>query len=727
MRDFVIERVSQVYQLWQHFGPQWLAYRVGYAARLRTGALRRRLPAREWQAQPLDRWLKDAALAQPQGYLDYRKREAPPFFFSTADRSNYQRRFATWDDNAAITPLMISEQLAQGRLRYFEHQAAQTGFPPDWHANPFTGERAPADRHWSRIGDFDCGDIKIIWEPSRFAFTYALCRAYWRTGDETYVEWFWRAAADWRAKNPPQQGPNWKCGQETAFRVMAWCFALYAFLDAQATTATRVAELAQMIAVSAERIAANLDYALSQRNNHGISEAVGLYTAGALFPECKAAADWRRTGREALESQARQLIYDDGAFTQHSMNYHRVMLHDYLWAVRLGDVLQAPFSDELQRRVGKAGDFVYQLQDEASGRVPNYGANDGALVLPLNNCDYQDFRPVVQATHYLTHQARRYAAGAWDEDLLWLFGPQAFAAPVNSTPRADLRAERGGYYTLRSPAGFAFVRAASFKDRPAQADMLHVDLWWRGENIVSDAGSFSYNALAPWNNELARTAYHNTVMVDGCDQMERAGKFLWLPWLRGCMTDYERSTGGHLVYWQGEHDGYGRLKSPVTHRRAVLRIGDECWLVTDELASQSDHDYRLHWLFADLPFEWDEAQQRLTLHAAAGAYAARLIDRSGEGRCTIARADQRSARGWRSLYYFDREPALSVDLKCRAATARFVTVFAPDDYQVTAKATSLVIQSTDWRAAINLGANANEKLIASAFLDGAISDRLEMQ
>src|SRR6185369_9740255 len=101
---------------------------------------------------------------------------------------------------------------------------------------------------------------------SRFGFAYALARAYWRTGDEAHAEMFWRAAEDWRAKNPPQLGPNWKCGQETSFRVMAWCFALHALLDARATTASRVASLARMIAVSAERIAANFDYALSQRN-----------------------------------------------------------------------------------------------------------------------------------------------------------------------------------------------------------------------------------------------------------------------------------------------------------------------------------------------------------------------------------------------------------------------------------------------------------------------------
>ena len=126
----MLEQISRARQLWQHFGPQWLAYRVGYAARLRTGALRRRLPARQWQAQPLERLLKDAGLAESQRYLDYRKREAPPFFFSAADRRDYQPLFAAWDDQAETTPLVICEQLTQGRLRYFEHATAHTAFHP---------------------------------------------------------------------------------------------------------------------------------------------------------------------------------------------------------------------------------------------------------------------------------------------------------------------------------------------------------------------------------------------------------------------------------------------------------------------------------------------------------------------------------------------------------------------------------------------------------------------
>ncbi len=727
----VLERVQHVHQLWRHFGGEWLAYRVGYAARTRLGWLRRKLPVTSWEACSLASFLDDPTLAEPTRYRDYRSAQAPAFFFAPSARTDYQHHFADWD-KGDITPVASSEQMAQGRMRYFERVTAHAGFPPDWHANPFTKERAPADLHWSQIGDYGYGDIKIIWEPSRFGFAYTLTRAYWRTGDNHYAEMFWRAVEDWRAKNPPQQGPNWKCGQETAFRVMAWCFALYGLMEAAATTAARVANLAQVIGVSAHRIQANIDYALSQRNNHGISEALGLWTAGALFPEFRDAANWQAMGRAALESQARELIYTDGSFAQHSVNYHRLMLHDYLWALRLGDILKQPFSDELRAQISQACDWLMQLQDEASGRVPYYGQNDGALILPLNNCDYQDFRPVIQAAHYLIHRTRAYEAGPWDEDLLWLFGRDALAAPVEKPARRNFQAEAGGYYTLRSAEGFVSTRAATFRHRPAQADLLHVDVWWRGQNIAMDAGTFSYNAPAPWNNPLAHTAYHNTVSVDGRDQMERVRKFVWLPWARGRVGYFNHSES--LAYFEGVHDGYARLNSPVLHRRAIVRVGEH-WLVVDDLQSAAEHLYRLHWLLADMPYEWNPSQGALRLDTTAGPYYVQAAALDVGGSHTIVRADATSPRGWRAPYYNYREPALSLALTARANAMRFISLFGPEPCEWQMRDEQIEWQTVKQQATVKLNpqararqsnSNVRPPLVASVVMRGALNQRLEI-
>ena len=674
--------------LYRYFGTGWLAYRLGYALRIRSGWLRRQIPATRWEEQPLAGFLADASLADPQAYLEWRKTHAPRFFFDSSDRAAFQPYFARWDRGGA-TPSQEADDLLNGNFRYFRHTPVQAGWPPDWHRNPFTGQTLPADRHWSQIDDFSQGDIKVIWDLSRFGFTYSLVRAYWRTGDERYPKRFWQLVEDWRLHNPPQWGANWKCGQETSFRLMAWCFGLYGFLDSPATTAKRVSMLAQIVAVSGGRIEANLRHALSQQNNHGVSEGMGLWTIGLLFPEFKDSARWREKGRAVLESLGKDLIYEDGTFAQHSANYQRLALHDYLWAMRLGTLNGQPFSQDLQDRVKQAGEFLYQVQDEVSGRLPCFGHNDGSLILPLDNCDYQDFRPVIQAVHYLTTETRRCGDGPWDEGLLWLFGPQALQSATNSPAREDFQAKQGGFYTLRSESGFAFTHCPVYRHRPAHADTLNMDIWWRGQNITLDAGSYSYNAAPPWDHPLARAIYHNAVTVDGADPMERAGRFLWLPWAKGTVLTCQRPTDSQLAYWEGEHDGYQHLPHPVRVRRGIQQVGDESWLVQDWLESDGEHTYRLQWLLPDLPYCWEQETGQLELDTPAGKYSITL-HAPGTPVYTLVRADAHSPRGWQSPYYYSREPALSLDCTVRAVSVTFRTRFSPKPDGADEKATGRV-------------------------------------
>ncbi|MDZ7696581.1 MAG: heparinase II/III-family protein [Deltaproteobacteria bacterium] len=205
------------------------------------------------------------------------------------------------------------------------------------------------------------------------------------------------------------------------------------------------------------------------------------------------------------------------------------------------------------------------------------------------------------------------------------------------------------------------VRCAAFKDRPAQADMLHVDLWWRGQNIAIDPGTYSYNAPDPWDNPLAHTAYHNTVTVDGHDQMERISKFIWLPWLRGEVRCMKRSSKGHIGYWEGTHDGYTRLRDPVWHRRGILQLGAETWLVIDRIRGKPLHRYRLHWLFPNVEHDWNESQGLLMLSTAAGPYHIRTQSLEGMGFYSLVRGDEKSPRaGVRLIIHTGNRPYLLI-------------------------------------------------------------------
>jgi asparagine synthase (glutamine-hydrolysing) len=568
-----------------------------------------------------------------------------------------------------LTPISLGQAVIQadallrGTWTYFGSTSIEAGLPPNWHRNPLTGNEAPSDRHWANIDDFSFGDIKLIWEASRFSSVYVLVRAYALTRDERYAKTFWDLIEDWTAHNAPQAGPNWKCGQEAAFRLMAWCFGMYGFDGSPQTTPERVGNLTAMIAVTAERIEANIDYALSQNNNHGVSEAVGLFTVGILFPEFRQAESWLVRGRKLLESQARTQIYDDGAYVQQSMNYHRVMLQDYLWAMRLGETNGAPFSDALYERLLRSTEFFDAMTDPVSGQVPNYGNNDGTQVLPLTDCEYANYRPTLQALYYLCSQQRRFAPGPWDEALIWLFGESALTSPMRPAKQRAI-SPFSGYYLMKGRESWAMIRCTEYRDRPAHADQLHLDLWWQGLNVAIDSGTYHYNAPPPWDTAFSGTAAHNTVTVDGQDQMRRFSRFLWLNWAKG--REIEHTKDRDYEFWAGEHDGYRRLG--VTHRREVEIDGDS-WTIRDMLLGTSEHSVRLHWLLADFPYELDLGRGEVRLNTAEGTVQIHIsssfpaqfsVVRSGVNVAGAEPGEDVSARGWVSFNYASKVPALSV-------------------------------------------------------------------
>ena len=729
LSGILAEKRSRIWTAWhvlRHFGLKWAAKRALYHWQLRSGWCERRLPAGQWQDYPISELLPDQQTCTPTELAGRWRSNGERFFIDPTQIPAIRQILL--DEFSDSTDNVINEAnaICAGRFLYFSHREVVVGMPPTWNRNPIDDTELPVDCHWSRIPDFGGSDIKLIWEANRFAVAYTLVRAFCRTGNDRYVDVFWQLVESWREQNPPLSGPNWKCGQEISLRAMAWCFGLYAFADHPASTPERISQLIQMIGVSASRIEANISYALSQFNNHAICEAAGLFTIGTLFPEFRDAARWKRAGHRHLEDLAASLVYDDGGFSQHSFNYARVMLHALAWSIRLGEMNADPFSDEMIDRVYRAARLMYMLQDPLSGSVPVFGQYDGSLILPLNACNFQDFRPVIQLVFCVTQERRIYPDGPWNEDLVWLARHRLVQKPAEAPTRSDWTASSSGYTLLRNTSGFVFARCGQFAHRPSHADQLHVDVWWKGQNIALDPGTYSYNATSPWNNPLAETRYHNTVTVDGRNQMHRAGRFLWLPWVHGHSSAPIRSNAGNISLWEGYYDGSNGLPKSVRIRRAVVSVGDGAWVVVDRISSRKQHSYRLQWLLMDAPYKWVEVSRRLILETAAGDYSMTVGCSVPRPIATVCRADPESPRGWRSTHYNEREPAVSVDLTCQGSDTTFFTVFSPAPTVVRLTSDQLYIDSSGSSATVQMEPAGIGRIISSVRLTGSVHDTLEV-
>jgi len=674
-------------------------FRVAYALRMRTGFIRRQMPSYDWKDRPLGTWIKKGTAPDPEGYAQWRQQHSPKFFFNplrydrsdeSSSRSAVEARFprdVPWNPKHAVNE---ADRILSGELKYFEHEFIKTGFPPDWHKDPVSGEKLDTQKHWSEISDDEDVDIKFIWDASRFGMVYTLVRAYASTRDEKYPEAFWKLIQSWAESNPPNTGPNWMDGQEAALRLMAWTFGFYAFMASPSSTPERIAQITVMVAAHAERIHKNIDYAISTHSNHTISEAFGLWLAGLLFPELKDSEKYFALGRKLLEQEAAAQIFPDGSYSMYALNYHRFILHIYLYAIRLGELNGSPFSDLLKNRVSKSVDDLYQLIDRDTGQMPVYGSNDGALVLPLNNCDFTDYRPLLQLGSYIIKGTRFFGSGAWDEPLYWLCGPQALQSRVEASLQTSQSYADGGVFILLGSQSKAIIRCTDFRSRPSHADQLHVDLWQRGKNIACDAGTYLYSGQGLWRNGLAHTAVHNTVSVDDRDQMKMVSRFTWTNWSQGKILKHDEKL------WQGQHDGY----KPVIHKRTVLALEADRWLVIDQLEDKQAHHYALHWLLDDFPFAQDESFVLLSIDSLKHKVQVGLVE--GKSVFSVVRGDPNSTRGWRSQYYGEKEPAISVRLETDQARVCFWTFFGFESDKVELVGNKLEIGFDGTKNSINL-------------------------
>jgi hypothetical protein len=85
-----------------------------------------------------------------------------------------------------------------------------------------------------------------VWEASRFSWVFPLVRAWVIEGSDFYPETFWKLFEDWIENNPPNRGPQWMCGQESALRLIAVTYALQAFRNHPSTTDKRISLTTQL-------------------------------------------------------------------------------------------------------------------------------------------------------------------------------------------------------------------------------------------------------------------------------------------------------------------------------------------------------------------------------------------------------------------------------------------------------------------------------------------------
>jgi len=248
---------------------------------------------------------------------------------------------------------------------------------------------------------------------------------------------------------------------------------------------------------------------------------------------------------------------------------------------------------------------------DVAGNVPMVGDSDDALVARLDpRSDFDRYRSLLATGAVLFRRADFKAkAGRLDDKTRWLLGPQAQEVFDCIPAGARLPVRRdfpdGGYYILgdgfetpqevrlvvdAGPLGYQAIAAHG------HADALSFTLSALGRELIVDPGTFAYHTEPQWRSYFRGTGAHNTVRIDGLDQSEQGGKFMWLRKANsGCAAWLSDAREDRFEGW---HDGYARLEDPVMHSRTIhFDKRARLFVIEDALSMRGEHEVELFFHF----------------------------------------------------------------------------------------------------------------------------------
>jgi len=488
--------------------------------------------------------------------------------------------------------------LAEHALRNFPEECRQTIDKAD----NVVKQRFMFNLRWDleRTEDFVIFENEIDWlkQPSndpewvfafnRMSFWVCLGKAYALTKDEKYAIAFVNQLRHWIRTVPKADNAAWR-SIEVGFRMEYWLRAIRYF-----ETSPNIDD--DVIALFCDAVVEHAEFLMDLWNpynlmsNWGILSNHGLFIVGAMLPTSKRTKEYAKKAAERLSLQLQMQVYRDGVHWEQSPMYHNEMLKCMLDVVMLAERANIPLPENIKR---KTLDMSYHSIFSAK---PNHHE------ICMGDSDDIDIRDLVTraCAIFNSGELKAQAYDTPDYDSLWDMGEiglQEFASitAVNPTQTDKAFIDSNNYY-FRSGWGdcdtFLHFHCGTLGAGHGHADKLHVDIFSRGEDILVDAGRYTY-VFGDDRIRYKEARAHNVVMVDGVDYYVCKDSWECKDLTRGINqkffsdSRYGYTEGGHLAY----------IYKGIYINRRVIYIKPDIIVLADEFYASDKHLYNqfFHW------------------------------------------------------------------------------------------------------------------------------------
>jgi hypothetical protein len=515
--------------------------------------------------------------AAEQAYLDYRRTASPARWKEMPS----DEPAATASDDADAD-LVINHQI-RNVFYFFLPKWINMGPDFNWTYNPLS----PTDPRYTP---------EVAFGVARTPWWDILAKAYWETHDEKYAQAWVAQLRDFAAKNPvpPEEvalGNGEVDGKMVLWRSLdtsirmydSWPTAYFHFLDSPSFTPADQWLYLKLIQEHGVRLLAGLQNP-KRTGNWVSSECYGLYAAGALFPELKAAASWRDFAIARMVKELDRMVPPDGMEAELTPGYDTETIKEFRGPLDLAKLNHLEIPDIFRTKLLSMYRALVVIMDQSGNDVPT---NDSWKI-----------------------NAREWAKAGLelgDDPLLkWAVsdGAEGTGLPDSTLlPYAGFYAMRGGW---KPDDLFLFFRAGPTGIGHQHEDMLEVVLRAWNQTLLFDAGKYQYDR-SDWRRFSVGTPSHSTIIVDGKWQhrgvMPAPTQPMDNPWVTTPLFDFAAGT-----YDAGYEDLASRGKShtpeekdlSVSHTRRVLFLRPYYALVLDTLDGTGSHVFdSLYQLDAD--------------------------------------------------------------------------------------------------------------------------------
>jgi hypothetical protein len=445
------------------------------------------------------------------------------------------------------------------------------------------------------------GDVKITWELNRHQHFVTLAKAYRLTNDPRFISEVVHQWRSWHAANPYPIGVNWASSLEVAMRSLSWIWVYFLLEGSPDVDAGFITDCVRSLAVNGRHIERYLSTYFSP-NSHLHGEAVALFFIGTLFPKLRSAERWRKLGWKILIDEAKRQVRPDGMHFEQSTYYHVYAVDLFLHSMILANLNDVQIPADFENTVLKMLEALFFVS--RFGSTPKFGDEDGGRLFdPLRNRDDHMIDPLSTGAIIFGRPDLKSVAGHLREETIWLLGAAGAARwdelSSAASPPASGSLHAAGLYRLADEHGQLLIDAGppgALHGGHGHADALSVHLRSAQRDLLIDPGTVEYIDAFGRRSAFRATRAHNTVEVDGQDQMQATDLFKWatLPKARADVW----LAADEFDLFAGSHDGYLRLTPPVIHRRWVFSAKCGFWLIRDVVEGQGEHRLDVYWHLA---------------------------------------------------------------------------------------------------------------------------------